>query len=117
MDFTLQTNLLKSGNGNPPQIARVWNFSANIYTKSENIIFEKSCFGFMFTNIGDTVATVNGMVIFPSATPATSLGDSRSLMAHLLDIYKGNITLAFAPGGANPKVEVVQLYYAESYNK
>lgn len=69
----------------------------------------------MFTNIGDTIAFVNEMVIFPNSSPASGLGDSRTINGHILDLYFGNITLAFdavAPG-TNPKVEIVQLYYLE----
>jgi hypothetical protein len=65
----------------------------------------------MFTNVGDTNAAVNDMVVFPSATPATALGDSRTISGHLLDVYSGNINLSFTPGGTAPAVEIVQLYY------
>ena len=102
----LLTTLLQQRRG------RAWNMSALPYSRSESITVLPNCFAFMFTNIGDTIARVNGMVIFPSTTPATALGDSRVLSGHLLDLYKGNITLAFqAPAGANPLVEIVQLFY------
>ena len=67
----------------------------------------------MATNIGDTIATVNGMVIFPSPTPATDLGDSRTVMAHAGEILAANeIVIVFrVPLGANPDVEIVQLQY------
>ncbi len=72
----------------------------------------------MFTNIGDTIARVNGIVIFPSATPLTALGDSRSVGGHLMDLYMGNITLAFnTPVGATPLVEVIQLFYVSTFKK
>ena len=72
------------------------------------------CFALMFTNLGDTIVTVNDMVLFPSATPATALGDSRSIGGHWLDIYKGNISIKFIqPVGANPRVEVVQQFYVK----
>jgi len=66
----------------------------------------------MFTNIGDTPATLNGMVIFPSATPLTALGDSRTISGHQDEIYTGIMNLSFRPPlGTAPKVEVVQLFY------
>lgn len=93
---------------------RIWNQVVGIYTESSLITRVENCFAYMFTNIGDTIAFVNGIVVFPSATPATALGDSRSMSGHLLDLYKGNITLSFqAPVNANPKVEIIQLFYAE----
>lgn len=94
------------------QHARVWDMSVLTYSTSKRIDRIENCFAFQFTNVGDTVAYVNGMVIYPSATPGSAIGDSRSLSGHLLDLYGGQITLAIAPGGAAPLIEIVQLYYA-----
>ncbi len=94
---------------------RAWNFvaDANAY-----IPVAKNCFAFMFTNLGDTIARVNGMVIFPNATPLAALGDSRSLAGHWMDLFKGRLTLSFqAPVNALPQVEIVQLYYVTPYTK
>lgn len=95
------------------QKGRGWNFSAQVYTASGQIIRVDNCFGFMFTNVGDVIATVSGMVIFPNANPQTGLGDSRSMSGHLLDLFKGSINLAFQnpTAGVNPQVEIVQFYY------
>lgn len=91
---------------------RAYNMTVQVYTENEQVTVSRNCFAFMFTNVGDTTATVNGMVIFPSATPLTALGDSRTIAAHELDIYTGNITLSFRPViGPAPGVEIVQLYY------
>ena len=101
-----------------PQIFMGYNMSVIPYSEATRIPVVENCFAFMFTNIGDTIATVNGMIIHPSATPLTALGDSRSVSGHKLDTYKGNITLAFVqPIGANPLVEVVQLFYVNTYSK
>lgn len=92
---------------------RQWNQNVQTYSTSQTVARMEGCFAYMFTNIGDTTVTVNGMVAYPSATPATSLGDSRTLAAHTLDLYAGNIDISFdaiAPG-TNPNVEVVQLFY------
>lgn len=85
--------------------------SALPYTEGAYITVEDNCFAFMFTNIGGDKAFVNDMVIYPSSTPTTALGDSRSISGHILDTYKGRIQLRFAGTGANPKVEIVQLFY------
>lgn len=110
--------LAKGAVGTQKQIARAWNMDVNTYIAGAPILVTQNCFAFMFTNIGDTIATVNGMVIYPGV-PGTRLGDSRSVGAHLLDLYKGNITLKFLPvgGETDPNVEIVQLYYAEAYDK
>lgn len=91
---------------------RAYNMTVQLYSENTYVPVAGGCFAFMFTNVGDTIAEVNGMVIFPSATPGTSLGDSRTIAAHEFDFYTGNITLSFrAPVGAAPSVELIQLYY------
>lgn len=96
------------------QLNRPYNETVQVYVLNTYVPVAKGCFAYMFTNVGDTAATVNGMVIFPSATPLTALGDSRTIAAHRNEIYTGNITLSFrAPVGAAPAVEIVQLYYAD----
>lgn len=93
---------------------RAYNMSVQVYNENTYITVQRGCFAFMFTNLGDTTATVKGMVIFPSTTPATALGDSRSISGHKLDIYTGTMDLSFRqPVGASPLVEVVQLYYID----
>ncbi len=92
---------------------RVYDKSVSIYSLPGSITVQRGCTSFMFTNIGDTIAWVEGMIIFPNLVPATGLGDSRTVSAHELDLYTGNINLRFdtvAPG-VNPNVEIVQVYY------
>jgi len=101
-----------------PQIFMGYNMSVIPYAEATRITVVENCFALMFTNIGDTIAFVNGMIIHPSATPATALGDSRSISGHKLDTYQGNIILSFQqPVGATPLVEVVQLFYVNTYSK
>ena len=86
--------------------------TVQVYTQNESIPVANGCFAFMFTNVGNTPAEINGMVVFPSSTPTTALGDSRTISGHQNDLYKGNITLKFnSPVGSSTAVEVVQLYY------
>lgn len=104
--------------GNLPKTVmagRAFDMAVQFPNRSQQIVRPPGLFAYMFTNIGDTICRVNGMVIFPSATPATSLGDSRSISGHMLDLYKGNLNVSFAtPAGANPLIEMVLLYYTES---
>lgn len=92
---------------------RKYNISVQVYNENAFVPVDTRCFAYMFTNVGDTTARVNGMVLFPSATPATAIGDSRTIAAHRNELYKGNITLQFAAGGAAPAVEIVQLFYID----
>jgi hypothetical protein len=95
---------------------RLYNMTqAEIYTKSQNINVHENCNGFMFTNVGDVIAEVNGMVIFPSPTPLTDLGDSRVIGGNKDELYTGTIKLSFrAPtAGTNPRVEIVQKFYTD----
>jgi hypothetical protein len=96
-----------SGNETVP-----YNMTVQVYSQNAYVPVSRGCFAFMVTNVGDTVATVNGMLLFPSSTPTTALGDSRTIAAHELEVYKGDINLSFrTPIGTTPAVEVVQLYY------
>lgn len=88
--------------------------STGLYSKAGTIPVQDGCFAFMFTNVGDTTAYVNGMVVYPSSTPTTALGDSRSISAHVTDLYMGNINLRFSGAGTNPQIEIVQLFYITS---
>lgn len=94
-------------------IGRGWNKSVLTYNEATRVSIMANCFAIMFTNVGDTTAFLDGMVIFPSVTPLTALGDSRTISGHILDVYVGSaMALAFAqPLGANPSVEIVQLFY------
>lgn len=95
---------------------RVYDMNVQVYVRPLRITVMRGCTSFMFTNVGDVIARVNGMVIFPSLTPLTSLGDSRTIGAHELDTYSGNIDLLFEvpTAGINPRVEIVQVYYITS---
>lgn len=97
---------------------RKMNITVKTTNISGDIIREQNCNAIMFTNIGDTIARVNGMVIFPSTNPNTILGDSRSFGGHKDEIYVGILRLVFNnPPGANPLVEIVQIFYTEANNK
>jgi hypothetical protein len=93
---------------------RQYNISVLEYAASDDIPVIPGCFSYMFTNIGTAVASVNGMRVFPSATPATALGDSRTVSGHKGDIFVGKITLRFnAPVPVGALVEIVQLFYPD----
>jgi len=93
---------------------RPYDMIVQVYNQNAYIPVSHGCFAFMFTNVGDTPATVKGMIVFPSATPATAIGDSRSIAGHKLDIYKGTMDLSFRPPiGLLQAVEIVQLYYVD----
>jgi hypothetical protein len=92
---------------------RKYNTSVQVYSEGGNINKVENLTSFMFTNVGDVKATVNGMVINPAADPTTSIGDSRSISAHDGDVYIGNIQLRFDSVAGNPLVEIVQVYYED----
>lgn len=98
---------------------KIWNESILDYTTSRNIIVQQNAFAFTFSNVGDTMARINGILLFPSTTPLLSRGDSVTIGAHDLNIYKGNINVSFDvagsvfPVGTNPHIQVIQLFYAK----
>lgn len=110
--YSVHEALKESPNFGDNNKGRAWNQCVNLYTSSQEVEVVPNCFTYMFTNLGDTAVRVNGMVVFPSATPLTALGDSRTMGAHRLDMYKGRIEISFAaPVGAAPLLELVQEYY------
>src|SRR4051812_29236534 len=93
---------------------RRYNFSVNVYDKSQTVPRERNCNGFTVTNIGDTPVRVNQKILFPSVTPATVQGDSISFGGNEGEIYVGDIVLSvLVPLGAAPLVEIIQKYYLE----
>lgn len=91
---------------------RAWNITVQVYTRATQVVRIENCFAVMFTNLGDTTLTVNGISCFPSATPTTALGDSRTIAAHQDDIYMGLITLQFAAAPLiTPACEIIQAFY------
>jgi hypothetical protein len=92
-----------------------YNTSTTLYTPADpEVIREKNCNGFTVTNIGDTNIRVNGKILFASATPLTSQGDSFSVGGNRGEIYVGKIKLEFiTPIGLTPLVEIVQKFYTE----
>jgi len=94
---------------------RKYNFTAIQQTKGGNIFLQRDCNSFAIINIGDTLAFLNGVPVFPSSAPATIRGDTFELNGEELESYEGNLTLKFnAPLGANPKVVILQQYYTEN---
>lgn len=86
--------------------------SVNNYTTSKFINVEENCFAYTATNVGDTIVDINGMVLFPSLTPATVLGDSISVSAPKGQLFKGQLKVSFRVAlGAIPNVEISQLFY------
>jgi len=91
-----------------------YNQLRNSYTQADNIIVDRKCVGYQFTNLGDVIAFVNGMIIYPGV-PGTSLGDSRTILLFERSLYKGNIELSFQvpTAGTAPNVEIVQFVYMQ----
>src|SRR4051812_22946859 len=80
---------------------RPFNFAVSIITTSQSFTYPKGTTALLFRNLGAVTVTVQGITLFPSATPATVAGDSISVGAHKNDIFTGVIKIAFA-AGANP---------------
>jgi hypothetical protein len=91
-----------------------FNMSVQVYYDTQEVVRTDRVFAFMFTNLGDVTANVNGMVIYPNSSSG-ALGDSRTVSGQDGQEYKGKIILSFdsASGGAAPAVEIVQLYYVD----
>lgn len=91
---------------------RIYNMMVITENESGFVDVPKGCNGFTFTNTGDVIAEVNGMIAYPGVI-GTSLGDSRSIGGNQDEIYLGNIKLSFTGAGANPAVEFAFKIYAD----
>ena len=98
----------------PDQTYRKYNTQTNVYNTSQNIPKAKYMNGFVATNIGDTVVTINRKILFPSATPLTAQGDAFSFGGNEGEIFVGDLDIAFrAPVGAAPAIEILQKFYID----
>jgi len=114
----MQTDINVKGNRTPDgQVFNYFNISVVQVSVSAPVAIEDGCAGFMLTNIGDTIVRVNGMTLFPSATPATALGDSITIGLHKNDLYAGRLDVSFNPGGVTPLLQIVQIHYMQNYRK
>lgn len=89
-----------------------FNLVSNDYITSQKVKVQLGCNAITYTNLGDTIVTVNNITLFPSATPATVAGDSISIGGNLGEIYKGDINVKFLlPLGAAPRLQIIQKFY------
>lgn len=84
-----------------------------IITASSLVDVFENCNAILFTNLGDTVITVDEKTLFPSTAPATVQGDSVSYGGNELEVYnKKSIKVSFIqPIGLLPRLEIVQKFY------
>jgi len=84
-----------------------------LITQSKQIDVYPDCNAISFTNIGDTQVKVDEVVLNPSTTPATVLGDSYTVAGHQNEVYnKKSVQVIFVqPVGANPVLQVIQKFY------
>lgn len=87
-----------------------WNVK-NVYEPLQ-IIREAGTFALMFTNLGDSIANVNGKVLYPGTVGAIQ-GDSFSIGIDMQNFeFSGIINVAFSGGsGVQNNLEVVTLFY------
>ncbi len=82
------------------------------YTVSKNITVQRGCNGVTITNLGTSIVQINGITLFPSATPATVAGDSFTFGGNLGETYKGELNLVMVlPLGATPLAQITQKFY------
>lgn len=95
------------------RISNKYDFQVNTYQTTQRVEVTRNCNGITFTNIGDTIVTVEGMVLYPG-TVGTILGDSRTIGGNEGEIlHKKQIVVTFNTGGANPNIEIIQKYYVD----
>lgn len=81
------------------------------YTTGGFITRVDNCNGFIATNTGDDIVTINDRVLYPGV-PGTSNGDSISIGGNFGELYFGNLKVAFSGIGANPQITIEQKFYS-----
>lgn len=87
-------------------------YSAAIVDRVDN------CNGYRATNTGDTIAWVDGQILYPGI-PGTSLGDSVTVGGNFGEIFLGHIKVEFdtTGGGTQPEIQIDQKFYVLPGNK
>lgn len=83
------------------------------YTTTQDVEVVKGCNAIIITNLGDTIVKVDEITLFPNASPSTAAGDTVTFGGHEGDLWnKKKIRVRFNnPLGANPLIEIDQIYY------
>ena len=89
-----------------------FNITQNLITRSQEVSVVRGCNSVQVINFGDAQVMFNGITLFPSATPATVVGDTLSFGGNLGEIYKGNINIMFG-AGVTPRAMIIQKFYTE----
>lgn len=97
------------------QIDNIYNLTFTPYRAGGNVEVDDRCNGFTVVNLGDDTALINGVPLFPSATPLTAIGDVLSIGGNEGELYKGVISLSFAGVGVAPQVMVIQKFFIKDY--
>lgn len=86
----------------------------NIYAASA-IVRDPGTFAIGFVNLGDSIATVNGKVLFPGTVGAIQ-GDAFTIGINMEDFeFSGIVNVAFSGGsGVLNNLEVTTLFYNEN---
>lgn len=89
-----------------------WNMITQSYQLSGWYTVPLHCNGFMVTNTGDVLVTVNDQIL-NAGVPGTSLGDSKTFGGNEGELYDGTLKVAFAnpTAGVAPNIEVVYKVY------
>lgn len=91
-----------------------YNWLIRNYYEASQILRDPGTFALMFTNLGDSTATVNGKVLYAGTVGAIQ-GDSFSIGIDMKDFeFSGIINVAFSGGtGTQNNLECVVLFYVD----
>lgn len=88
-----------------------YNFTGGqIYEEGGFVKRVENCNGFIATNIGTCIVTINDHVLYPGV-PGTSNGDSITVGGNRGEVLLGNIKIVFTGGGTR-RVTIDQKYYS-----
>lgn len=83
---------------------------AQLFVKSGWVPIVNNCNGYIVTNIGLDIVTIDDHVLYPGV-PGMSNGDTLVVGGNRGEIFRGSIKIAFAGGNINQQVTIDQKYY------
>lgn len=92
-----------------------YNELVQVYQKNISVPINEYCNGFTVVNMGNTTVTINNKWILYPGTPGTNNGEGKSVGGNFLELYKGELDIAFGVGN-DPRVIVSQKIYLMNFN-
>lgn len=93
-----------------------YNVLEQVVRANKSIVVNQYCNSWTILNQGNDVITVNNKWTIYPGTVGTNNGEAKSVGGNFLELFKGEIEIAFAGVGNDPVAVVSQKVYLMDYN-